>query len=522
MTSLRSISAVGLTFLICLVAALIPASFAQDIPVYNPYPAGLLPSNLDPELMRVAREVDHIENEAISQWQALPLRPDTRLRQIQILGKLELFDRSLSVFGNVACTSCHMPYTGFTSPISSINQSIVANPGSVRYRMAQRKPMSYVYAPFSPVEHLNKTQNEFFGGNFWDMHSTGAILQNPSPEQAQDPPTDPLEMGMPDSACVIYRLSQAPYRPLFEHIWGSTSFDINWPANTNEICTTPAGSAEFGNNPQPLPLNQKDRDQSNTNYNNFAMAITAEEYGPDTSPFTSKFDAFLAGKATLSSDEQAGYELWNGKAKCNSCHLDNNDAINNDGKDNLQPMFTDWSAHNLGLPKNPAIPYLYENVPDPFGFTPNPQGKHYIDRGFGDFLRGKAGPFTLPPPDEEWFAYAEKSDGKFQTATARDADMRPCPGFVKSYFHNGVIKSLKELVHFYNTRDVLPRCAPDSSGEGITCWPPPEVPENVDQTIGNLGLTDKEENQIIAFLGTLTDGYTVPYPDFNTYTGACK
>jgi len=40
-------------------------------------------------------------------------------------------------------------------------------------------------------------------------------------------------------------------------------------------------------------------------------------------------------------------------------------------------------------------------------------------------------------------------------------------------------------------------------------------------TTGMLGLTDTEENQIVAFLQTLNDGYTTPYPDINTYTGAC-
>jgi hypothetical protein len=34
-------------------------------------------------------------------------------------------------------------------------------------------------------------------------------------------------------------------------------------------------------------------------------------------------------------------------------------------------------------------------------------------------------------------------------------------------------------------------------------------------------LTDTEENQIVAFLQTLNDGFTTPYPDINTYTGSC-
>ncbi len=49
----------------------------------------------------------------------------------------------------------------------------------------------------------------------------------------------------------------------------------------------------------------------------------------------------------------------------------------------------------------------------------------------------------------------------------------------------------------------------------------PEVPNNIDMTLGNLGLTDQEENQIVTFLQTLTDGFTTPYPDINTFTGQC-
>jgi cytochrome c peroxidase len=44
--------------------------------------------------------------------------------------------------------------------------------------------------------------------------------------------------------------------------------------------------------------------------------------------------------------------------------------------------------------------------------------------------------------------------------TLRNVDKRPDPGFVKAYGHNGYFTSLKAIVHFCNTRDVLPRCQP--------------------------------------------------------------
>jgi cytochrome c peroxidase len=122
-------------------------------------------------------------------------------------------------------------------------------------------------------------------------------------------------------------------------------------------------------------------------------------------------------------------------------------------------------------------------------------------------------------------------------ATARNVALTPpqCPTteapgpyFQKEFFHNGYIKSLKQLVHFYNTRDVFPfdvtsgNC-PRGTTEKVNCWPRPEVPNPkvIDMTVGMLGLTDREEDLIVIFLQTLTDGFTTPYPDINTFTGQC-
>jgi cytochrome c peroxidase len=87
-------------------------------------------------------------------------------------------------------------------------------------------------------------------------------------------------------------------------------------------------------------------------------------------------------------------------------------------------------------------------------------------------------------------------------------DMRPYPTFVKAYGHNGYFTSLKMIVHFYNTRDTLRRCQLHDPGEGTTCWPAPETTQNLDTTeLGHLGLTDAQEDDIVAFLKALTDGY---------------
>jgi len=177
---------------------------------------------------------------------------------------------------------------------------------------------------------------------------------------------------------------------------------------------------------------------------------------------------------------------------------------------------------------------FYQITPDGYGFTPNPYGFGYRDLGVGMFLRSGFG--SAPNPNSNWIPFAPKSDGQMQTTTARDVAMTPpqCPTteapgpyFQKEFFHNGYIKSLKQLVHFYNTRDLYAypvtsgHCPPGKT-ERVDCWPMPEVADNIDMTSGNLGLTDREENQIVAFLETLTDGYTTPYPDINTYTGRCS
>jgi cytochrome c peroxidase len=432
----------------------------------------------------------------------------------------------------VACASCHMPYAGFSGPIPSVNETTVAYPGSFHFRFGKRKPQSYDYSPYYPPLQYNSTQANFYGGNFWDLRATGYKLRTPDGEQSQWPPLDPQEMGMPDFGCIIFRLAQAPYRPLFEGIWGKQSFDINWPGNTERICRTPAGA--FGSDPTPLHLSPQDRGTAFATFNAYADSISAFEQGPEVSPFSSKFDAYLAGHATLSPDEMAGYNLFRGKANCNSCHLDGRstapstqlapNGVDTGAAGDVAPLFTDTTSANLGLPKPfPYDPIYYQNKPDSFGFVPNPAGTNFMDLGVGLFLTNQSG----VNPNSDWTKFAPAFDGFMQTATVRDVGLRPSsPNFVKAYMHNGYLKSLKEVVHFYNTRDRMDYAHPAAIGgcppgftEKINCWPVPEVPATKDMTVGNLGLTDTEENQIVAFMETLTDGYTTPFPNANTYTG---
>jgi cytochrome c peroxidase len=531
---------------------------------YNTYPPGILPPDLVSEVERVSREVNSLFRQALAEWRALPPphltgQPPTLqgsgYDMIKTLGKLMNYDKNMSVFKNQACASCHMPYAGFSGPIPSVNLTMVAFPGSFHFRAGKRTAQRYTYSPYFPVLQFNDTQGLFFGGNFWDSRSTGYLLQSADAEQAQHPPVDTQEMGLPDIACIAFRLSQALYRPLFEQVWGRGSLDIRFPHDTEKICGTPGGAAVFRGDTTPVKLSPKDRIQANRVYDNWGQSISFFERSKEVSPFTSKFDAFLKNLTTLTAAEMAGYNLFRGKAGCNTCHLDGRGGTQTPGTGSdgtpstttgtdtskatdVAPLFTCFGSANLGLPLNPRDAFFYQTKPDFFGLTPNPLGFGYRDLGLGTFLRSSLG--SAPNPNAEWIPLAPSVDGQFEVVTARNAAMAPtqCPTseapgvpgrgyFQKGFFHNGYIKSLKQLVHFYNTRDLFPfsvtsgHC-PGGTTEKVDCWPMPEVRNNVDMTTGNLGLTDQEENQLVAFLQTLTDGFTKPYPNRDTFTGMCQ
>jgi cytochrome c peroxidase len=189
-------------------------------------------------------------------------------------------------------------------------------------------------------------------------------------------------------------------------------------------------------------------------YNLVAKAIAAFERTKQVSPFTSKYDYYLKGMIRLTASERRGLELFNGKGNCSACHL----STSADKK--TPPLFTDFTYDNLGVPRNMEFPFYL--------MTPSP----YPDTGLGKIVGDPA------------------QDGKFKVMTLRNIALTP------PYSHNGYFKTLKEIVHFYNTRDI----------PGM--WPEPDVLENVNRTeLGNLGLTDQEEDDIVAFLKTLSDGY---------------
>jgi len=213
-------------------------------------------------------------------------------------------------------------------------------------------------------------------------------------------------------------------------------------------------------------------------YNCVGYAISAYEKSSEVNPYSSKYDAWLRGEAKLTAEEKLGKALFQGKAKCSACHLIKGKA----------PLFTDFTYDNLGIPVNPENPV--------YDVNPN-----FVDPGLGGFLKNAGF-------DEEVY---ESEMGKHKVPTLRNVDLRPSNDFVKAYGHNGYFKSLYGITHFYNTRDVKPVCpGPYTEAQALEadCWPAPEVPETVNTAeMGDLGLTEKEEWAIVAFMKTLSDGY---------------
>jgi cytochrome c peroxidase len=218
--------------------------------------------------------------------------------------------------------------------------------------------------------------------------------------------------------------------------------------------------------------------------------------------FSSKFDHWLKGEAQLTPQDERGLALFEGKGQCVGCHTTAEPAPG------VPPLFTTFGFANIGTPRNPENPfYTMDKVVLDDGTPINPLGLKWVDLGLGGFLRTRS----------EFESFAAVNDGRHKFPTVRNVDKRPNSSFPKAYAHNGYFKSLKSIVHFYNTRDEKPRCPDDFTSEKEAlrqgCWPAPEVEINLlaagtaVPNIGNLGLTDEEEDAIVAFMRTLSDGY---------------
>jgi cytochrome c peroxidase len=394
-------------------------------------------------------------------WPALTF--SQTLSDKQKLGKAIFFDQNLSVNRNQACAACHAPESGWTGPDAGTNLHGAVYEGSVAGRFGNRKPPSSAYATQSPVLNLSK-KGLFLGGNFWDGRATGQKLGNPAADQAQGPFLNPAEQALPVAACVVYRVCTASYAVPFTSVWGPTACSINWPADTKSQCA--AGGT--------IALSPADQVKSNEAYDAVALSIAAYEASPEVNAFSSKYDLSFKGADHLTAEERKGFALFMGKAKCSRCHPAAGPGA----------LLTDFSYDNLGVPKNPDNPFYSTQ-------------ESFIDEGLGAFLRSLGYSPSVYGPEL----------GKMKVPTLRNVDRRPYPGFPKAFAHNGYFKSLEEIVHFYNTRDVYPVCSTGLT-EKVNCWPAPEYAGNVNRSeLGNLGLSSDEETALVIFLKTLSDGY---------------
>ena len=268
-----------------------------------------------------------------------------------------------------------------------------ATPGSSDGSFGSLNAPSVGYVAFSPDFHWNPISSQYQGGLFWNGRATNLEAQ------AQGPLLNPAEMAMPSAWAVVTRLKEnTKYVRLFLEVYGL------------DLAVIPAGGFSPATNPPPGAVAPV--------YAATAQAIALFERSPVFNQFTSKFDYWLAGVATLSSNEMSGYHLFTVKLGCADCHPS---TLGVDAAGNvIPPLLSNFTYANVGLPRNWRIPG-----------TPPP------DLGLG----GRADIPTNSPDGSEL--------GKHKVVSLRNVAITP------PYGHNGVFSNLQQVVHFYNTRDVL-------------------------------------------------------------------
>jgi cytochrome c peroxidase len=263
------------------------------------------------------------------------------------LGELIFNDTRLSSPAGQACGTCHAAELAFTDPDTDVPTS----QGVLPDRFGVRNSPMATYASFVPPLHVDPEEGLFVGGLFLD----GRV--DTLEEQAGKPFLNPLEMNNADPAEVVSKLRRAPYRRLFQQVYGRAALEEVEPA-----------------------------------YERMTRAIAAFERTSPFRQFSSKYDAYLAGEARLTRQERWGLALFEDSAKgnCAACHPS---ALEADGS---PPQFTDFTYDNIGMPKNPDNPFYV--LPADL----NPEGPEFVDRGLGTTVGDAA------------------EDGKFRVSSLRN------------------------------------------------------------------------------------------------------
>jgi cytochrome c peroxidase len=343
------------------------------------------------------------------------------------LGELVFHDPNLSSPAGQACADCHTAVVAFGDPEMSKSTSMGVVPG----RFGLRNSPTAMYASYVPA--LHRGEHGWIGGLFWDGRASSLE------DQAAAPLLNPLEMNNPDKASVVATVRRASYAPAFRELFGAGALD--------------------------------DVDAA---FRHVTEALAAVERGPEFAPFSSKYDRFLAGEATLSSAEERGLAIFEDPARgnCAGCHP------NRPGPDGAAPLFTDHSYANLGIPRYDNN--LFYAQPPPM----NPDGERFVDRGLGQTVGEVA------------------EDGKFRVPTLRNVARTP------PYGHNGYFANLPYMLDFLNSRDIgsesVGTCT-RALASARCAWPGPEVPGTVDHRVGHLALSEQALSDLVAFLMILSD-----------------
>jgi cytochrome c peroxidase len=373
------------------------------------------------------------------------------LSQQALVGKLIFFDTTLSSSGKLSCASCHSPAKAYGPPNAravqlggpTLHTAGIRSVPSLRYTLA-RTPIWAHPQPTSLAERVLEKDNFPVGGFAWDGRF------NTLHEQAAFPLLAPTEMASHKQA-IAARIQHGPYANQFLAAFGQDS--LSTPDKT------------------------------------FAAALLALERFQleDASfhPYSSKYDLYLDGKATLTPQEARGLKLFNdnNRGNCASCHLSAR------GADGSHPLFTDFQFEAIGVPRNPEIP-ANKNL-------------NYYDMGL-------CGPIRKNQP-------ATTYCGMFKTPSLRNVATR------QVFFHNGRFHTLKEALRFYVQRDTEPaKWYPHSTNTSST-KPYDDLPSvlriNVDRTTlpfsgnnhGQSIWTEADIDDVTAFLQTLTDNdQTIP------------
>ena len=371
------------------------------------------------------------------------------------LGAKLFVDPRLSPSGKVACATCHDPAHAFGPP----NGLAVQLAGGDMHQPGLRAVPSIKYLqavqPFT--EHFFDSEDEAdesvdngpSGGLNWD----GRVDRGK--DQARFPLLSPFEMANASPEEIVAEALAAGYGPEIDEVGGAGASDDPERAYTTIL--------------DALEIYEQD-------WRTFY-------------PYTSKYDAWLAGEAELTPAEARGFALFEAedKGNCASCHF------SAPGFDGTPPQFTDYGMIALGLPRNPEIPAN-------------------ADADWHDL--GLCGPIRTDFADVAGYC------GLFRTPTLRNIAER------KVFFHNGVIHDLREAVAFYATRDTDPGRwypkLPDGRIAKFDDLPARyRVNVNMDPPFGGApggqpALTDAEIDDVVAFLGTLTDGWSpTPEPALN-------